>query len=78
MENSWNFLFEILNTKPVLSSSNHPQTDGQTEITKQKLKKRFKLMSIRIDQTGDESIIDFEVAYNYTTNATTESIFIEL
>ena len=71
MSRFWKTLFRLLGTKITPSSAYHPQTDGQTEIVNRKVEEMIRAFA-NFDKTNwDESLVDFEVAYNSSVHSTT-------
>ncbi len=71
MSKFWTTLFKSLGTKLAPSSAYHPQTDGQSEIANRKIEEMIRAFANFRKDNWDEFLIDFEVAYNSSTNATT-------
>ena len=67
----WKELFRLLGTKLRPSSAYHPETDGQTEIMNKKLEEMIRAFVNHKQENWDEHLIEFEVAYNSSVNATT-------
>ena len=71
MSKFWTTLFKSLGTKLAPSSAYHPQTDGQSEIANRKIEEMIRAFANFRKDNWDEFLVDFEVAYNSATNATT-------
>ena len=71
MSKFWNALFSLLGTKIAPSSAYHPQTDGQSEILNRKLEEMIRSFVSFDKKDWDKYLVDFEVAYNSSVNATT-------
>ena len=71
MSNFWKSLFELLGTKISPSSAYHPQTDGQSEIMNRKVEEMIRSFVSFDKSDWDKYLVDFEVAYNSSINATT-------
>ena len=67
----WKFLFKMLGVKLSLSSSFHPETDGQSERSNRKVEEMIRSFTNDYQDNWDEHLIDFEVAYNSALNSTT-------
>ena len=67
----WKELFRLLRTKLRPSSAYYPETDGQTEIMNKKLEEMIRAFVNHKQDNWDEHLIEFEVAYNSSVNATT-------
>ena len=71
MSKFWKTLFQMLGTKISPSSAYHPQTDGQSEIMNRKIEEMIRSF-VNFDKSDwDKYLVDFEVAYNSSVNATT-------
>ncbi|GBG65742.1 hypothetical protein CBR_g52334 [Chara braunii] len=66
----WRWLHEVYDTKFRFSSSYHPQTDGQTEITNRTLGDILRKI-IRDDQQWDLHLAQAEIAYNHAVSPAT-------
>ena len=71
MSNFWKHLFKLLGTKITPSSAYHPQTDGQSEIMNRKIEEMIRSFVSFDKSDWDRFLVDFEVAYNSSVNATT-------
>ena len=71
MSKFWKTLFKLLGTKISPSSAYHPQTDGQSEILNRKLEEMIRSFVSFDKKDWDTFLVDFEVAYNSSVNATT-------
>jgi transposase InsO family protein len=60
----WEQLQESLGTKLVISSTYHPQTDGQTERVNQILEDMLRACAIDYDKNWDKCLSLAEFAYN--------------
>ena len=67
----WKELWSLFNTKLKLSTSFHPQTDGQTERTNRTLIEMLKNYVNHYQNNWDENISSLEFAYNNSTHSTT-------
>ena len=71
MSKFWRTLFSLLGTTVSPSSAYHPQTDGQSEIMNRKIEEMIRSF-VNFDKSDwDKYLVDFEVAYNSSVNATT-------
>ncbi|GBG82526.1 hypothetical protein CBR_g34902 [Chara braunii] len=66
----WRRLHEVYGTQLRFSSSFHPQTDGQTEITNKTLGDILRKI-VRDDQQWDLHLAHAEIAYNHAVSPTT-------
>ncbi|GBG82836.1 hypothetical protein CBR_g36366 [Chara braunii] len=66
----WRRLHEVYDTQLRFSSSYHPQTDGQTEITNRTLGDILRKI-VRDDQQWDLHLVHAEIAYNHAVSPTT-------
>ncbi|GBG61688.1 hypothetical protein CBR_g23204 [Chara braunii] len=66
----WQRLHEVYDTQLRFSSSYHPQTDGQTEITNKTLGDILRKI-VRDDQQWDLHFAHTEIAYNHAVSPTT-------
>ncbi|GBG78928.1 hypothetical protein CBR_g28644 [Chara braunii] len=66
----WRRLHEVYGTQLRFSSSYHPQTDGQTEITNRTLKDILRKI-VRDDQQWDLHLAHVEMAYNHAFSPAT-------
>ncbi|GBG70260.1 hypothetical protein CBR_g6389 [Chara braunii] len=66
----WRRLHEVYNTQLHFSSSYHPQTDGQTEITNRTLGDILRKI-VRDDQQWDLHLAHAEIAYNHAVSPAT-------
>jgi hypothetical protein len=67
----WESLFEMLGTKLKMSTSDHPQTDGQTERTIQTLEQFLRVSVNYAQDNWDEVLPMLEFAFNKGTHSTT-------
>lgn len=67
----WRALHAALGTKLAMSTSNHPQTDGQTERANRTLEDMLRAYVSPHHDDWDEHLINAEFAYNDSVNATT-------
>ena len=67
----WKSLFEMLGTKLKLSTSDHPQTDGQSERTIQTLEQYLKAVVNYAQDDWDELLSVLEFAYNKGEHSST-------
>ncbi|GBG81940.1 hypothetical protein CBR_g34123 [Chara braunii] len=66
----WRRLHEVYGTQLRFSSSYHPQTDGQTEITNRTLRDILRKI-VRDDQQWDLHLAHAEIAYNHVVSPAT-------
>ncbi|GBG88152.1 hypothetical protein CBR_g46641 [Chara braunii] len=66
----WRRLHEVYGTQLRFSSSDHPQTDGQTEITNRTLGDILRKI-VRDDQQWDLHLAHAEIAYNHVVSPAT-------
>jgi hypothetical protein len=67
----WRELFRLLQTRLAMSTSHHPQTDGQTEKTNRTLEEMARHYVNHQQNDWDDSLPFLEHAYNRSINATT-------
>ena len=67
----WSSLFKMLGTKLKMSTSRHPQTDGQTEKANQTLEDILRAYVSPYHDDWDQHLTMAEFAYNDSVNATT-------
>jgi transposase InsO family protein len=60
----WEKLHESMETKLNFSSAYHPQTDGQTERTKQILEDMLRACPLKHGESWDKSLLYAEFSYN--------------
>jgi transposase InsO family protein len=65
----WAQVQESLGTKPIHSSSYHPQTDGQTERVNQIVEDMLRACVIHFDKSWDKCLALAEFAYNNSYQA---------
>jgi hypothetical protein len=69
--NFWRSLLELTGTKLAMSTSMHPQTDGQTERANRTLEEMLRgYVNAQLDD-WDEHLTALEIAYNNTVQAST-------
>ncbi|KAI3515986.1 hypothetical protein L1887_14893 [Cichorium endivia] len=72
----WNTLWRKVGTKLLFSTSHHPQTDGQTEVTNRTLGTLLKALVSKTQKDWDVKLAHAEFAYNRSpTHATGHSPF---
>src|SRR5215208_5186083 len=67
----WKALFEKLGTKLAMSTSHHPQTDGQTERMNRTMEDMLRAYVNYKQDNWDECLAAAEFAYNQATQAST-------
>jgi hypothetical protein len=67
----WQALFKLLGTKLNMSTSNHPQTDGQTERANRTIEEMLRAYIAPLQDDWDTHLVNLEFAYNDSVNATT-------
>lgn len=67
----WREMHKSLGTKLNMSTSNHPQTDGQTERANRTLEDMLRAYVSPHHDDWDEHLVNAEFAYNDSVNATT-------
>ena len=67
----WKTLWSKLGTKLLFSTSNHPQTDGQTEVTNRTLDTLFRAIISKNLKSWEECLSICEFAYNRTLHTAT-------
>lgn len=67
----WQSLWSLLDTKLAMSTANHPQTDGQTEIVNRVLEQMLRAFSNTKQDNWDELLPYAEIAYNSAKHAST-------
>jgi hypothetical protein len=67
----WRELWKLLGTSLNMSSSFHPETDGQTEISNKTLEQYLRSYVNYEQNNWDEFLISAEIAYNNTIQAST-------
>jgi hypothetical protein len=68
----WESLWKLLDTNLAMSTANHPQTDGQTEIMNRTLEQMLRAYISLNQDNWDELLPYAELAYNSSTNASTQ------
>ncbi len=68
--NFWKSLFELLNTKLAMSTSFHPQSDGQTEIMNRYLEQALRHYVDVHQNDWDEYLTHIEIAHNNSIHTT--------
>jgi hypothetical protein len=74
----WQELFRLTQVRLAMSSSHHPQTDGQTERTNRTMEETLRHYVNYRPNNRDEVLPAFEHAYNNSVNATTRQVPFEL
>jgi transposase InsO family protein len=69
MAHFWEQLHESLGTKLILSSSYHPQIDGQTEQVNQIVENMLRASIMHFDKSWDECLSLVEFSYNNSYQA---------
>jgi len=67
----WNTLLSKLGVRKKLSTSFHPQTDGQTERTNQTLEQYLRMYTNKLQDNWVELLPTAQLAYNSTRSSTT-------
>jgi hypothetical protein len=67
----WQALWQQLGTKLSMSTANHPQSDGQTEITNKTLENMLRAYADYRQDNWDECLTSAEIAYNNSVQAST-------
>jgi hypothetical protein len=67
----WQALFKLLGTRLNMSTSNHPQTDGQTERANRTIEEMLRAYIAPLQDDWDTHLVNLEFAYNDSVNATT-------
>src|SRR3954468_18647509 len=68
----WQELFKLLDTKLILSTAFHPQTDGQMEHTNRTLEQMLRITVNYQQNDWDEQLPALEFAYNNSVNNSTK------
>ena len=68
----WNTLWRLLGTKLLFSTSHHPETDGQTEVTNRTLGTLLRTLVKANTKDWDLKLCHAEFAYNISPNLTTK------
>jgi transposase InsO family protein len=74
----WQELFRLTQVRLAMSSSHHPQTDGQTERTNRTMEEMLRHYVNYRQNNWDEMLPALEHAYNNSINATTSQVPFEL
>jgi hypothetical protein len=74
----WQELFRLTQVRLAMSSSHHPQTDGQTERTNRTMEEMLRHYVNYWQNNSDEVLPALEHAYNNSINATTRQVPFEL
>lgn len=67
----WKTLWHKLGTKLLFSTTSHPQTDGQTEVTNRTLGTLLRAIISKNLKGWEDCLPTCELAYNWTTHSTT-------
>ncbi|XP_057543321.1 uncharacterized protein LOC130821549 [Amaranthus tricolor] len=68
----WSTLWRLLNTKLLYSTSHHPQTDGQTEVTNKTLGSILRTLVKKNLRDWDQKLCHAEFAYNMSPSWATK------
>ena len=68
----WKCLWRLLGTKLMFSTSHHPQTDGQTEVTNRTLGTLLRGLVSKTQKDWDIRLCHAEFAYNRSPSSTTQ------
>ncbi|XP_021759443.1 uncharacterized protein LOC110724329 [Chenopodium quinoa] len=68
----WKCLWKLLGTKLMFSTSHHPQTDGQTEVTNRTLGTLLRGLVSKTQKDWDMRLFHAEFAYNRSPSSTTQ------
>ena len=68
----WTTLWRLLNTKLLFSTSYHPETDGQTEVTNRTLRVILRTLVNKNTRDWDLKLCHAEFAYNRSPSYTTK------
>jgi len=74
----WQELMRLLNTKAKMSSSFHPQTDGQTEKANDIVERYLRAYGTHHQDTWDDLLAIVEYSYNSITHKATRKTLFEL
>jgi len=74
----WNELFELSGTKLILSSSYHPQTDGQTEVANQIVEQYLRAFVHRKPTSWGQFLLWAEWSYNTSCHSSTGLTLFEI
>ncbi|MEF8696034.1 UNVERIFIED_CONTAM: hypothetical protein ORL81_27505, partial [Bacillus cereus] len=69
----WKTMWKLLDTKLLFSTSHHPQTDGQTEVTNRTLGNLLRGMVSKSTKDWDTKLCIAEFSYNRSPTSTTGS-----
>jgi len=71
VSNFWRALFSLTGTKLAMSTSNHPQTDGQTERANRVIEEMLRPLINQRHDDWDQHLTAIEYAYNDSVQAST-------